>query len=340
MKHRIGILKWVWAFSLITAIMFGCKKDVQKPEVATGTISVVMSTSALIEGNTNGDGGGRVIARGICFSNFLEEPFILKENLFYQGSGAGSFSVLLQNLTPGTTYYARAFATNAEGTGYGQVVTFTTQGSMTGTIRFNPDSVYNTVTDITGNVYNTIRIGDKTWMAENLRTTNLSDGTPIPEITAVDEWATAQEPGYCWYLNDDKYKDVFGALYNWHTVASDKLCPEGWHVSKYDDWMALFNHLDNNHDVADKLREAGDSHWVKTDAGVTNLTGFTALPGGWRNIDNINFGDLGYAGTYWAVPQTEGDVNTIMFFFMGSWEGIFNAKNPRSAGLSVRCVKN
>jgi uncharacterized protein (TIGR02145 family) len=340
MKYRKGIFKWVWTFSLTMLVMSGCMKDVQKPEVTTGTVSGVLTTSALIEGNTTGDGGGRVIARGVCFSNYIAEPYILKDNLFYQGSGAGSFNVYLENLTPGTTYYARAFATNAEGTGYGQVVTFTTRGSMTGAITFNPDTVYNTVTDITGNVYNTIRIGGKTWMAENLRTTSLSDGTAIPEVKAGEEWETTQEPAYCWYLNDDKYKDIYGALYNWHTVASDKLCPEGWHVPKYDEWMELFSHFGNNYEVADKLREAGDSHWVKTGPNVRNESGFTVLPGGWRNIDNINFGDLGYAGTFWAVPQTGGDINTVMFFFMGSWEGIFNARNPGNAGLSVRCVKN
>lgn len=340
MKSHRKSLNLIWTISFLILITYGCIKDAKIPEVTTGTVSNITSTSAIINDNINGDGGGYVSGRGICWSNMLTEPNIKEDEVYYEGFGAGTFSVYLANLTPGTTYYARAFATNNEGTGYGPVVSFTTQGSMTGDIVFNPDSTYNTVTDITGNVYNTIQIGTQTWMAENLRTTKLIDGTDILNITGNDEWKHLQIPGYCWYLNDDKFKNIYGALYNWYTVGYDKLCPEGWHVPGYEEWTTLFSYIGNNYEVANKLRETGNTHWVNTDAGATNITGFTALPGGWRNIDNINFGDLGYAGTFWALPETEGNLNTVMFFFQGSWEGIFFAENQKNSGLSVRCVKD
>lgn len=340
MKSNRRSLNVIWTIGFLLLLAYGCIKDVKIPEVTTGTVSNITSTSAIISDNINDDGGGYVSGRGICWSNMLTDPNIKEDEVYYEGFGYGTFSVYIANLTPGTKYYARAFATNNQGTGYGPVVSFTTEGSMTGDIVFNPDSTYNTVTDITGNVYNTIRIGTQTWMAENLRTTKLNDGTGILNITGNDEWEHLQTPGYCWYLNDDKFKDIYGALYNWYTVGSGKLCPDGWHVPGYEEWTTLFSFLGNNYEVANKLRETGNTHWVNTDAGATNITGFTALPGGWRNIDNINFGDLGYAGTFWAVPETEGNQNTVMFFFQGSWEGIFFAENQKNSGLSVRCVKD
>ncbi len=340
MKISRKKLPGIYPISLILLITSGCFKDAKLPDVTTGIVSNITSTSAIISDNANGDGGGYVSGRGICWSNILTEPNIKEDEVYYEGFGAGTFSVYIANLTPGTKYYTRAFAKNNEGTGYGQVVSFTTLGSVTGEIVFNPDSTYKTITDITGNVYNTIRIGTQTWMAENLRTTKLTDGSDIPNVTANDEWKRLQTPGYCWYLNDDKYMKIYGALYNWYAVSSDKLCPDGWHVPRYDEWTTLFSFIGNNYEVANKLRETGNTHWVNTDASVSNSTGFTALPGGWRNIDNINFGDLGYAGTFWAVPEAEGNINTTMFFFQGSLEGIFFAENSKNSGLSVRCIKD
>ncbi|NMC38222.1 MAG: fibronectin type III domain-containing protein [Bacteroidales bacterium] len=121
----------IWTIGFLIFMSYGCFKDIKIPEVTTGTVSDITSTSAIISDNTNGDGGGYVSSRGICWSNMLAEPSIKEDNIYYEGHGSGTFSVYIANLTPGTTYYARAFATNTEGTGYGPVVTFTTQGSMT-----------------------------------------------------------------------------------------------------------------------------------------------------------------------------------------------------------------
>jgi len=103
-----------------------------------------------------------------------------------------------------------------------------------------------TVKDIDGNVYKTIRIGDQTWMAENLKTTHYSDGALIPIVPEQGAWSRLKTGALCWYENDPlSYKDVYGALYNSYAVAdSRKLCPPGWHVPTIAEWQELEDYLE------------------------------------------------------------------------------------------------
>ena len=88
-----------------------------------------------------------------------------------------------------------------------------------------------TVKDIDGNVYKTVTIGKQVWMMENLKTTKYNDGKTIPLVTDNTAWTDLTASEYCWYNNDIANKKVYGALYNWYTVNTNKLCPKGWHVS-------------------------------------------------------------------------------------------------------------
>ena len=87
------------------------------------------------------------------------------------------------------------------------------------------------VTDVDGNIYNTVKIGNQVWMAENLKTTKFNDGTPIPQVIDSIAWSNLTTPGFCWYNNDEtSYKNIYGALYNEYvTDIMDKdVCPTGW----------------------------------------------------------------------------------------------------------------
>jgi hypothetical protein len=85
--------------------------------------------------------------------------------------------------------------------------------------------------DSEGNRYKTIMIGNQLWMAENLRTTTLNDGTKIKYVTDKLAWSKLSIPAYCWDNNDESEKNMQnGALYNWYTVETGKLCPTGWHL--------------------------------------------------------------------------------------------------------------
>ena len=98
----------------------------------------------------------------------------------------------------------------------------------------------NTVTDVDGNIYHTVLIGDQEWMTENLKTTRYNDGTPIAYVVDVTDWRNIDEPAYVWYENNSSYEESYGALYNWHAVGDPKgLCPDGWRVATDEDWKEL-----------------------------------------------------------------------------------------------------
>ena len=87
-----------------------------------------------------------------------------------------------------------------------------------------------TVKDIDGNIYPTVIKDSNIWMAENLKTTRLNDGTAIPLIEDSRIWETLTQPAYCWLFNDEATNRDIGILYNWYAVETGKLCPVGWHV--------------------------------------------------------------------------------------------------------------
>ena len=140
------------------------------------------------------------------------------------------------------------------------------------------------IKDIEGNVYKTIAIGKQVWMTENLKTTKFNDGTSIPMVTENEAWIKLTTPAYSWYNNDSTAnKNTYGALYNWYTVKTNKLCPAGWHVPTDAEWVALITYLEGFTVAGGKMKEKGIEHWKSPNEGATNETGFTALPGGYRS---------------------------------------------------------
>jgi len=140
----------------------------------------------------------------------------------------------------------------------------------------------------TGQGYKTVTIGPQVWMATNLNNSTYNDGTQI--IRCDDEWME-RTGAYCWYRFDSaRYDDTYGRLYNWYAVNTGKLCPVGWHVPSTNDWEELETYLVKNQIIDGDgvvavtaggfLKEAGDSHWKDPNSGATNVSGFTALPGG------------------------------------------------------------
>ncbi len=244
--------------------------------IVTSVVDVVTPISATCSGNITADQGSAPTERGVCWSTSPTPD--VTDNKTAGGTGAGEFSFMMTGLTPQTAYYARAYAVNKAGTAYGEELTFTTPEDHTGET--------GTVTDIDGNVYQTIGIGSQYWTAENLKTTRFNDGTPIPLVTDNSTWEFLVAPGYCWYNNDEAAsKEVYGALYNWYVVVSSKLPPEGWHVSTDAEWTILETFLGGITGAGGKLKETGTDHWLTPNTGATDETGFTALPGGIRAKD-------------------------------------------------------
>jgi len=197
-----------------------------------------------------------------------------------------------------------------------------------------------TIKDIDNNVYETINIGNQTWMKENLKTSRLNDGTSIPLVTDSISWTNLETPGYCWYNNDEtSYKNVYGALYNWYTVNSKKLCPIGWHVPADAEWTSLINYLGGSGVAGGKLKEIGTVHWKDPNIGATNETNFTALPGSFRGSYIGKFFPLGVTCNWWTA--TEFKATHAWYYYIYN-DMTYSRKTilDKKHGISVRCIKD
>ncbi|MFC0878603.1 fibrobacter succinogenes major paralogous domain-containing protein [Saccharicrinis sp. FJH2] len=195
------------------------------------------------------------------------------------------------------------------------------------------------VSDVDGNVYSTVRIGPQIWMAENLKTTKLNDGTEITQATDNAEWGALTGPGCCWYDNDKNTNEpLFGPLYNWYTVESGKICPEGWHVPSDAEWTTLATFLGGESIAAGKLKDAGTSLWIAPNAAATNEYGFSVRPGGYRNYTGA-FGSINYYGYLWSATENNTTTAWYRSLYYNSGNMVRNSIDKKT-GYSIRCVKD
>jgi uncharacterized protein (TIGR02145 family) len=226
-----------------------------------------------------------------------------------------------------------------------------------------------TVKDIDGNVYKTIKIGDQTWMAENLRTTRYNDSTLIP-LPYAKSSPFILGPFVCMYkytTNSDTIK-TYGRLYNWYaiTAGNGKLCPKGWHIPSDAEWTTLTDYLSANgytYDGSPAATAAPGSNpvnligkalasttgWLSsaiegsvgnTDfPGKRNASGFTAFPGGARS-EVGKFEHMGVGGFWWtATEKSSNTVNAFGRSILNDSYSINRGDASKMSGFSVRCVK-
>jgi uncharacterized protein (TIGR02145 family) len=196
-----------------------------------------------------------------------------------------------------------------------------------------------TVKDADGNVYKTVTIGAQLWMAENLKTTKYNDGTDIPLVPDDQAWGASTAPAFCWYNKDAAAnKNKFGALYNWYTVSTNKLCPKSWHVATDPEWTNLTTFLGGENVAGGKLREAGTTHWEKPNNGATNGSGFTTLPGGYRNNHGA-FANVGFFGFWWTATENVPTASWCRTMGCASVD-VLRIFSLKKNGYSVRCIKD
>jgi uncharacterized protein (TIGR02145 family) len=225
-----------------------------------------------------------------------------------------------------------------------------------------PELIYGTVADIDSNIYKTVQIGTQIWMAENLKTTRYNDGNLIPYVTDLIEWEQLIEwekfavcrqlttGAYYWYNNNSSNKNIYGAIYNWYAVNTGKLCPTGWHVPTDAEWHTLAYFLGGEKVAGGKLKETGTTHWLNLNAGATNESSFTALPGavndGYFGSIDWYLGDYqpGMYGLWWSATDydfPDGSLEDVAIS-----RSIFNSTSsfndnggPKNCGASVRCLQ-
>lgn len=323
---------------IVELIVFqGCFKE--KTQVITLGKSEVNGNSVRISGaalylNTN-----KPYKKGFCY-NTSGNPTI-DDNSVIDSNPGNTISIVLSELNDIQKYYFKAFVEQNGELFYGECQTFTTGKSW-----LNNTLSYESVSDIDGNSYPVITINNRKWMAENLRTTKFSNGDLIANITSDMQWIQTTIPAWC-YPNNDAEKNIpNGKFYNGYTVTDNRnVCPNGWHVPTYGEWVDLLISIDPNvinnpmeNMAGAELKSAGTRFWIPPNNGAGNQTGFSATGADYRQ-DSSAFNQYGF-GAYWWTADLSG--------LVGQWHVELSTYNSKanlevfgpSMGLSVRCIQN
>jgi uncharacterized protein (TIGR02145 family) len=291
------------------------------PTVDTQAASSVTATSATLNA-TFMNGSSAVTATGFKYATNAA----LTSPTDVAGSGTTSpFTGSLMGLTASTQYWVVAYATNAVGTSYGDTIAFTTSAAplfTCGTSTVNYD----------GHNYTTVQIGTQCWFAENLRNDNYRNGDAIPGNLSYSQWSSTGSGAQALYNNASGSLTTDGRLYNWYAVDDSRgLCPYGFHVPSDWEWALLENALGGSSIAGNALKSTAPA-W-----NGTNSSGFSALPGGYRNLNGV-FGDRYVSGYWWTSSISWTDA----WYRRLDSEGltVYRNDNYLRYGFSVRCVRD
>ena len=356
----IGKIKWKSTGMSVRCVLN--EGSATFPVVTTNTVSDITSSTATCGGNVTSDGSAIVTERGVCWST-SQNPTISGSKTT-NGSGTGSFTSSITGLSAGTTYYVRAYATNSAGTSYGNEVSFTTA-----TIDGQPCSGTPTFTDIDGNIYNTVKIGNQCWMKENLRTTRYANGTTI---TLVQNSSNSTTTAYRYIPGNLSDVAIYGYLYNWKAVIGNSIssstnpsgvqgvCPAGWHVPSLAEWMQLINYVSGNasyycgndsSNIAKSL--ASITGWDSASGDCTigngtennNTTGFSILPVGFYYFqvvtDSYTYLHFGNRAQFWSATEVSNNNLYAASLRFSSFDStmVLPVSHKKDAS-SVRCLRN
>jgi uncharacterized protein (TIGR02145 family) len=340
---------YYWQYSATNECKTGCSSgissftiisDTSLPYVETTEVPANFHTFTFTGGNVLYGGTSALIERGIYWGNSPEpEKNGVKVS---SGAGLGKFLLMIEGLQQSTLYYIKAYARNNNGISYGNEISF----------RSGTDPDFGSVTDIDGNIYKSIQIGDQTWMAENLKTTRLNDGTPIAIVKDNIEWCgtafNLRSPKRTWYDNDSAtYNNKNGFIYNGYSVAVNKICPVGWRVPSDEDWKKMEIYLgmtvkqaeaENTRGTNQGLQLKDLSGWSDGGNGF-NTSYFSGIPGGIR-VPLGTFYGAGSHGQWWSSTKD------VKYEFL--WTRTLTANSQAvtrtllgmQGGCSIRCLKN
>ncbi len=204
-------------------------------------------------------------------------------------------------------------------------------------------------TDLDGNYFSGVQIGDQCWMDRNLKVTQYPNGDPIPYVPGNNDWLLLENGNDAFCYVDNNVNSEYGALYNYDAAIADNwtrdtdsgqgICPSGWHLPTHAEWTTLTNILGGGHYVAGgKLKEAGTSHWNSPNYGATNESRFTALPGGYRQTGG-DFGGVGDSGHWWSANEYSSGYAWRIYMAYNHQKAEYGYRDT-SFGFSVRCVRN
>lgn len=319
----------VYSLFFICFCFLGCKKNKHAPDTSIGLpvldtlILDIHQETAGVDSRLISEGNSSITAQGVCWSK-TSDPTIIDNKVDLGVIRTGAFSVGITNLTPNTTYYARAYATNASGTSYSSEKSFKT--------------IEKTIKDIDGNVYNVIERGFNFWTTENLKTTRYRNGDKI--LTGINnkDWSNLTKGAYAIYDNNLENSKIYGNLYNYFAVVDSRgICPVGYHIAWQED---IYNFIES----ASYLDPVGSSGYAMKSTSFwqlpnsnTNSSGFNAIPAGFRNGSTGYFLMKGESADFWSSENTyylaiNDGPTSILFQYGRGWD-------PTN-GYSCRCVRN
>jgi uncharacterized protein (TIGR02145 family) len=344
--HRTGGTVLTYPVAEIDSITYSPGGPEGTAPLATLPPASMSSGSALCAGVVS-VGGAPVLSRGICYG-LTPLPELSGPSMVAPGS-VGSFQVELLGLQYGATYFARAFATNAQGTSYGNQVSFSTLPAD----HLAPDLTYGSMTDQDGNSYPTIIIGTQEWMAENLRAVTHANGDTIANVTDAGQWYVLSTGAWAHYNNDDQFDIPYGTHYNWYAVSDPRnVCPTGWHVPTDLEWQQLEIELGMTPDAAaavgmvrgalenvgGRMKSAGTQYWLAQNAGGTNESGFSGLPSGGRNALG-EFTQQGVLGIWWSATESDA-LSAYDRILLDGEAGVARNTADKRFGFPVRCLRD
>lgn len=247
------------------------------------------------------------------------------EGAFEALSCATSITLRGVDLTTSNVSEYTAFGLTMDTTDIGELLTCT--------------PIFGTVTDIDGNMYQTVIIGTQEWMAENLRTTRNSNGSTIPNVTDSMAWMQLSTGAWCNYDNDPGNDANHGKLYNWYAAANPNICPLGWHMPTHAEWTMLTDYL-GGYSVAGGKMKAVSSLWTPPNTGAANESGFSGLPGGYRLQYQGIFQNLSSFGRFWSATE-DWTQERGWSPYLNSGNGAFPGYDEYKAnGFCLRCVRD
>ena len=328
------------------------------PIVTTKDITSITDNSAVSGGNIIEEGVYGIESVGVCYGTSPNPDYSGLHTTESYTSGDTEFTGTMQELSPGTTYYVRAYVMSSGMEFYGDEKTFVTTGTA------DPCNGISTISDYDGNYYNTISIGNQCWMQENLQTTSYADGTALVNGTSAGDITGDNTTKYYFaYDDNDGNVPIYGRLYTWAAIMNDTassdanpsgiqgVCPTGWHVPSDAEIKELEMYLGMSQAEADATGYRGTNESSKlagnaslwSDGALENDTefgasGFQVLPAGHRGSTGT-FHDLGGYANFWSATEYDSsDAWGRSLYYNNS--GVSRGSYSKNNGFSVRCVKD
>ncbi len=341
-------------FLIIFGLAFLMTCNMYEPELKTGGISIQFKK----QNDAN-------LAKGVQATEALSKVrCVLSRNgrtvhnkVYYKTDA--SFHIEIHNLEQGENYALILYGSNPLGCAIGRAekdgIQIIADQVASVELAWEQNLERSTVTDIDGNVYQSVRIGDLWWMTENLKVTHYQNGEPIPNVTGAREWDALDTGAWCAYDNDPTNAETYGLLYNWYAVNDNRnLAPEGWHVPTDEEWKRLEMALGMNPattdmwgfrgtNEGDKMKaignlQDGSGFWAEPNSTANNESCFSALPAGWRIYTGV-FYSINTGATFWS--SSEHGVLRAWSRSLGNESSyLFRSYGFKGRGFSVRCVKD